>query len=113
MNMSTMDHFILILLSMLVAFGPRFIPLRIFSTREIPKWFNEWMKYVPGSLFTALVVKDVFMDTKTYTFVGCDYMAKILASVLVAIVAYRSRSMGLSVVLGLVAVALLAMAFPI
>ena len=40
-------------------------------------------------------------------------MAKILASVLVAIVAYRSRSMGLSVVLGLVAVALLAMAFPI
>ena len=106
MNMSTMDHFILILLSMLVAFGPRFIPLRIFSTREIPKWFNEWMKYVPVSLFTALVVKDVFMDTKTYTFVGCDYMAKILASVLVAIVAYRSRSMGLSVVLGLVAVAL-------
>ena len=54
MNMSTMDHFILILLSMLVAFGPRFIPLRIFSTREIPKWFNEWMKYVPVSLFTAL-----------------------------------------------------------
>ena len=107
MNMSTMDHFILILLSMLVAFGPSFIPLRIFSTREIPKWFNEWMKYVPVSLFTALVVKDVFMDTKTYTFVGC------LASVLVAIVAYRSRSMGLSVVLGLVAVALLAMAFPI
>lgn len=50
MNMSTMDHFILILLSMLVAFGPRFIPLRIFSTREIPKWFNEWMKYVPVSL---------------------------------------------------------------
>ena len=72
MNMSSTDHLILILLSMLVAFGPRFIPLRIFSTREIPKWFNEWMKYVPVS-----------------------------------------RSMGLSVVLGLVAVALLAMAFPI
>ena len=81
MNMSTMDHFILILLSMLVAFGPRFIPLRIFSTREIPKWFNEWMKYVPVSLFTALVVKDVFMDTKTYTFVGCDYMALPIAHV--------------------------------
>ena len=60
-----------------------------------------------------MVLKDVFMNTKTYTLVGCDYMAKILASVLVAIVAYRSRSMGLSVVLGLVAVALLAMAFPI
>ena len=111
--MTTTNHFILIILSMLVAFGPRFIPLRIFSTREIPQWFNEWMKYVPVSLFTALVVKDVFMNTKNYTFVGFDSMAKILASVIVVAIAYRSRSMGLSVVFGLVAVALLAMTFPL
>ena len=111
--MTTTNHFILIILSMLVAFGPRFIPLRIFSTREIPQWFNEWMQYVPVSLFTALVVKDVFMNTKNYTFVGFDYMAKILASVIVVAIAYRSRSMGLSVVFGLVAVALLAMTFPL
>ena len=71
------------------------------------------MKYVPVSLFTALVVKDVFMNTKNYTFVGFDYMAKILASVIVVAIAYRSRSMGLSVVFGLVAVALLAMTFPL
>ena len=30
MNMSSMDHLILVLLSMVVAFIPRFIPLRIF-----------------------------------------------------------------------------------
>lgn len=113
MSMSNMDHLILILLSMVVAYLPRFIPLRIFSTRQIPQWFNEWMKYVPVSLFTALVVKDVFIDTKDYTFVGLGYMAKIFAAICVIVVACRSRSMGLSVVLGLVAVAILALFMPV
>lgn len=113
MKMSNVDHLILVFLSMLVAFIPRYIPLRIFATRDIPEWFNEWMKYVPVSLFTALVVKDVFMDSATYTFVGLHNVAKILASIIVIIVAYRSRSMGLSVILGLVAVALLALAFTV
>ncbi len=81
MHMSSMDHLILVLLSMVVAFLPRFIPLRIFSTREIPQWFNEWMKYVPVSLFTALVVKDIFINTKDYSFIGLGYLAKIVAAV--------------------------------
>ena len=110
MHMSSMDHLILVLLSMVVAFLPRFIPLRIFSTREIPQWFNEWMKYVPVSLFTALVVKDIFINTKDYSL---GYLAKIVAAVIVIGVAYRSRSMGLSVVFGLIAVALLALVLPV
>ena len=109
MAMSSMDHFILIILSMAVAFMPRYIPLRIFATRQIPEWFNEWMKYVPVSLFTALVVKDVFMNSAKFTFVGFHNVAKILASLIVIAVAYRTRSMGLSVVLGLIAVALLSL----
>ncbi|WP_083478801.1 AzlD domain-containing protein [Liquorilactobacillus capillatus] len=114
MTAKTMEHLILVILSMLVAFGPRFIPLRIFSTRDIPKWFNEWMKYVPVSLFTALVVKDVFINTgEGYVFTGIHNMAKIIASLIVIAVAYRSRSMGLSVILGLVAVTILAMFLPV
>lgn len=109
MQTTFMNYLILIILSMVVAYIPRFLPLRIFSTRKIPEWFNEWMKYVPVSLFTALVVKDVFIDTTNYTFVGLEHVAKLLASVIVIVIAYRSRSMGLSVVIGLVAVAILAM----
>ncbi|KRM06253.1 integral membrane protein [Liquorilactobacillus ghanensis DSM 18630] len=111
MAAKTTEHFVLIILSMLVAFGPRFIPLRIFSTRKIPVWFNEWMKYVPVSLFTALVVKDIFIDANHgYTFTGIGNLAKILAAIIVIAVAYRTRSMGLAVVLGLVAVTLLTFA---
>ena len=107
MHMSSWDHFILVVLSMLVALGPRLLPMKFFTTRKIPEWFNEWMKYVPVSLFTALVI-----NSKIYTFVGFEYVAKLLAAVLVVIVAYKSRSMGLSVVCGLVAVALLTMVVP-
>ena len=88
MQYSSMDHFILIICSMIAAFIPRFLPLKFFSTRKIPEWFNEWMKYVPVSLFTALVVRDLFVNTKTYTFVGLEYMAKLLAAIIVIVVAY-------------------------
>lgn len=112
MHMSSTDHFILIILSMLVALGPRLLPMIFFTTRKIPEWFNEWMKYVPVSLFTALVVKDIFINTSHYTFIGFGHLAKLLAAVIVMVVAYKSRSMGLSVVLGLAAVALLSMVIP-
>ena len=49
-----------------------------------------------------------FVNTKTNTYVGLEYMAKLLAAIIVIVVAYRSRSMGLSVLFGLVAVAILA-----
>lgn len=112
MHMSSTDHLILIILSMLVALGPRLLPMKFFTTRQIPEWFNEWMKYVPVSLFTALVVKDVFMNTAHYTFVGFNNLSKLIAAAIVMIVAYKSRSMGLSVVLGLAAVALLTIVIP-
>lgn len=108
--MTSTDHLILILLAAVVTFCPRFFPLRIFTQHHIPQWFNEWMKYVPVSLFTALVVKDLFLNS-SYAFIGLHSGAKLLAALLVVLVAYRSRSMGLSVVCGLVAVALLTWAF--
>ena len=106
---NTVYHLIVIVVAAVAAFLPRYFPMRFFTNRKIPEWFNEWMKYVPVSLFTALVVKDVFMNSAKFTFVGFHNVAKILASLIVIAVAYRTRSMGLSVVLGLIAVALLSL----
>ena len=38
-------HIIVIILAALAAFIPRYLPVLFFSTRKIPEWFNEWMKY--------------------------------------------------------------------
>lgn len=104
MNYSLLDHGLIVIFSAIAAFLPRYIPLRIFATRKIPEWFNEWMKYVPVSLFTALIVKDIFMDTSDYSFIGIERLGKIVAAIVVLGVASKTRSMGLSVVIGLVLV---------
>lgn len=101
-------HLIVIVIAALAAFIPRYFPMRFFTNRKIPEWFNEWMKYVPVSLFTALVVKSVFMDS-TYHFIGLGHLDQILASIIVIIVAYFTRSMAVSVIGGLLAVWLISL----
>ncbi|GAY71980.1 AzlD domain-containing protein [Lentilactobacillus kosonis] len=108
MEWSTTQHFWLILACFGVAFLPRLLPLLFFRKREIPLWFNEWMTYVPVSLFTALVVKDLFIDA-SYQVSIVDKAPELIAAVLVIGIAYWTRSMTISVVLGLAAVFILAM----
>ena len=100
---TSMQHFWLIILGFFVAFIPRFLPLMLFTKRAIPEWFNEWMKYVPVSLFTALVVKDIFIDSAPYQLVFGHI------AVIVVVIAYRTRSMAISVIVGLIAVFLLSL----
>lgn len=86
--------------------------MRFFTNRKIPVWFDEWMKYVPVSLFTALVVKGIFVDSKYRlitdhlhlfgnTVAVYGYASYLIAAVCVAIVAYFTRSMLVSVIVGL------------
>lgn len=107
MEWTTTQHVWLVLGCFCVAFSPRLIPLMLFRTRKIPDWFNEWMRYVPISLFTALVVKDIFI-TPGYT-VTLSQIPDMIAAIIVIGVAYWTRSMAISVILGLLAVFLLAM----
>ena len=97
-------HLLIILIAGLAAFTPRYFPILFFSKRKIREWFNEWMTYVPVCLFTALVVKNIFTDSATYRFLGMARMDQIIAAIIVMVVAYVTRSMALSVVVGLVAV---------
>lgn len=93
------NQFILLILGMaFVSYLPRVIPMMYFSKREIPQWFHDWMKYVPAALFAALFFKDVFIVDHSFSLIT---NIKVLAAVLVMIVAYKTKSMGLSVVAGL------------
>ena len=113
-------HLIVIALSAIAAFIPRYFPMRFFTNRQIPEWFNEWMKYVPVSLFTALVVKGIFIDSKYRlvvdklhlfgnTIITYGLGSYLIAAVCVGLVAYFTRSMLSSVVVGLGVVWLLSL----
>ncbi|MFD0897621.1 AzlD domain-containing protein [Loigolactobacillus binensis] len=107
--MSNLDYLILIVLAAVVAFIPRVIPLLYFSKRKIPKWFDEWMKYIPVALFTALIAKDVFV-TAQYTY-NTKNLTEIFSTILVFVVAAKTKSMLVTVVVGLAAIMGLALVF--
>lgn len=94
-----MNDLTLVLLAGVAAFIPRYFPMLFFSKRKIPDWFNEWMGFVPVSLFTALIVKQIFV-TSTYAF-SLGNIAAMISAVIVILIAYFTRSMTLSVILGL------------
>lgn len=104
--MSDMSLLILILCLFSASYLPRLFPMLYFSQRQVPQWFSDWMKYVPISLFAALVFKDVFISENQFDWLG---NVRILAMLLVAGVAYKTRSMAISVITGLAAVFLLSM----
>lgn len=106
MEFSSFDHLLIIILGFFVAFAPRYLPLLFFSKRQIPDWFNDWMKYVPISLFTALVVKGIFISSD-YALITSGNLALILGALVVIIIAYWTRSMAVSVIVGLVTVMIL------
>lgn len=108
-------HLIVIVIAALAAFIPRYFPMRFFTNRKIPEWFNEWMKYVPISLFTALVIKGIFLSSKYTIFRDQIHLfgqqiaiyghgSQIVAALLVMVVAYFTRSMAISVLVGLAGV---------
>ena len=97
----------MIILAALAHLFPRYLPVLFFSTRKI--LFNEWMKYVPVSLFATLVVKGIFL-TGSYHFTLFGYPERIIAALIVIVIAYFTRSMSISVIAGLVAVWLLSLA---
>lgn len=100
--------YLLLLVSCLfiVAYIPRLFPMLYFTHRKVPSWFSDWMKYVPVALFAALAFKDVFI---THEHLDIAWNIKIAAMILVAGVAYKTRSMALSVLTGLASVFLLSM----
>ena len=91
----------------LAAYLPRVLPIFYFSKRQIPSWFHEWMKYVPISLFAALVAKDVFIKGTVFEW----RWSHVLTVGIVFFIAYKSRSMVISVISGLIAIYLTTLFF--
>ena len=103
------SQFLLLIIGMaVVSYIPRIVPMMYFSKREIPQWFHDWMKYVPAALFAALFFKDVFIVEHEFSFLS---NLKIIAALIVMGVAYKTKSMGLSVISGLVSIILLSVIF--
>jgi branched-subunit amino acid transport protein len=90
----------------LVTFLPRWLPIVALKNARIPIWFQKWMSFLPVSIFAALIASDVFFWEGTVSLNVLEN-AKLLPSIVTALVAYYSKNMILSVIVGIVGISLM------
>jgi branched-subunit amino acid transport protein len=106
-----MERIVFIILGMAaVTYLPRFLPMYVLTRMEIPKTVITWLSYVPVAVLSALIVPGILTaDRQVFLSPGNTYF---LASIPAFLVAWRSRSLLLTVIIGM-AVVLLLQWFPL
>ncbi len=94
------EVFLLIGGMFLVSYIPRLLPMLLASQVDLPRWLQKWMKYLPTALFSAILVKELFYKDSALSFSFDNY--KLYAALFVALVMYKTKSIGISIVAGII-----------
>ena len=86
----------------IVSYLPRVLPPFIMLRMKISPLVERWLRYVPTSVFGALVFSEVFSGPD-HTLNFSLYNINLLASIVVLIVAVRTHSLARSIIFGLAA----------
>lgn len=78
----------------------RYVPLVFLSKKELSTPVKKWMSFIPVSIFAALVASDAFFIDSTFVLNPLKN-TKILPSILVLIIALKTKSLFWSVVTGI------------
>ncbi|API88747.1 branched-chain amino acid transporter [Marinilactibacillus sp. 15R] len=89
-----------------VTYIPRLLPMLLLSKKEISPSFSRWMTYIPVSIFAALVASDIFFWNGSFN-VNPGINIKLVPSILVFLVAYKTKSLLWSITIGLGGITLL------
>ncbi len=96
--MSLIDIWLSIILMGVVTYIPRLLPLLLLSRLQLPEWFQLWLKYVPTTIFGALIFSEVFVREDGLNLALNNIY--LLASIGVFGIAVRTKSLALSIACG-------------
>jgi branched-subunit amino acid transport protein len=88
-----------ILLSGAVTYLPRLLPLALLANASLPGWFVLWLKYVPSGVFGAMIFSEIFVRADRLN-LSFDNIY-LISSAGVFAVAFRTKSLPLSIASGL------------
>ena len=97
--MSTSQYLLLFAGMGLVTYVPRWVPLLFLTQRRLPQWFVEWLDLIPVAILSALIVPELFTAGTPRHLVLFD--AKILVAVPTFLFALKTKSLGGTVVVGM------------
>lgn len=99
--MSSGEVFACILGMCVVSYIPRVLPPFFLARRKLSPFVGRWLKYVPTSVFGALVFSEIFISGDTLNFSLGNI--NLLVSLLVLAVAVKTKSLGKCIGVGLTA----------
>lgn len=94
---------LLILGMAVVTFAYRYAPLALLERFKLPGWAYDWLDLVPAAVLAAMLCQAVFPAGEAQPW----QTPELLAAVPTAVVAWRTRSMLRTMIVGMMAYALL------
>jgi branched-subunit amino acid transport protein len=83
----------------IVTYFTRIGALALFRFIGVPTWLNRWLKYVPVAILTALIVPSLLLP-QGYLDISINNHY-LIAGILAAVVAYKSRNIIATLGLGM------------
>lgn len=99
--LDTEYEYVLLVLGMgIVTYIPRWFPLFFLSQRRLPQWFVEWLDLIPVAILSALIFSDLFVtgDPRQLEIL----QTKSIVAVPTFLFALKTRSLGGTVIVGMV-----------
>ena len=94
------NEILLIIIGMaLVTFATRFSCVALLKQTGMPEWLERWLKHIPTAILTALIVPALVLPKGQIDIsFGNHYL---IAGVIAALVAYKSRNITVTLALGM------------
>ena len=94
------DYLYLLLGMGLVTYIPRMLPLVALANRKLPQGVIDWLGLIPVSILSALVAPGLFADSASRSF--AFGRLELLVAIPTLVFAVRTKSLGGTVVVGMV-----------
>lgn len=105
MEINTLNVYLLIFGTALCTYIPRALPIVFLAGKELPEWLKDWMKFIPVGIFAALILPDILTNNKEL-YISIDNI-KLIASIIVLVVSLKKKSLGLSILVGVITITVL------
>jgi len=93
----------------IVTVFPRVLPITILSKIKLNKKVEEFLTYIPISILAALIAVELFIVDNKFSIQG--NFLELLATIPTVVVAFKKNNLLLTVVVGIVSVAILRFTF--
>lgn len=107
MEINSFNIYLLIFLISITTYIPRSFPITYLANKDLPTWFKEWMKFIPASIFAALICPGLFTHDKGI-YLSIDNI-ELIAAIIVLLISLKKKSLGLSIIVGVVSLYILSL----